>query len=130
MNKRYGAKTACVYLVLVLALLLSSCGSGYSWGKGVTEGIPLPQDIKAVAVSGDDTSAAAYFENVTSDDIGAYAALLESECGITFSGDSFPRSAIYGERIIVLHYNVTEMKFSVTVAAKANNENLTSGDKK
>ncbi len=128
MKKHLGVAVVCLFLML--AFVLSGCDSNYKWGKDITEGIPLPQDMKAVSTNGDENYAAAYFEGVSSEAAAEYASLLESECGIEFTNDNYPRSAIHGERIIVLHYNVTEMKLSVTVAAKGNNDNTSSGDTK
>lgn len=130
MKKYHVIAAVCVVLVVSLLLIISGCGSDYKWGKGITEGIPLPQDMSAASTSGNENSAAAYFENVSSEAASAYISLIESECGVKFQKDGFPKTAVFGERIIVVHYNVTKTELSVTVAAKGNNDNNISGDKK
>lgn len=121
---------ACV--VIALAALITALASGgnktsdgssqvYSaeWGRGLTEGIPeFPE--KAVSMTATAVSTAAYYENVSGGQITEYLQLLERECGLVFSGESFPRSAICGEKIVTVHYNATEKRFSVTVAAADN----------
>ena len=87
------------------------------WGEGITEGIPefSPASDGAFSVKGNDNSASAYYTAVTGEEVNAYTALIEEKCGVKFSSDKYPRSVIYGDRIIAIHYNVTEMKMSVTV---------------
>ncbi len=91
--------------------------SEMDWGEGITEGIPefSPNSDTVSSVKGNETSVSAYFTEVTGEQVSEYAALIEKECGIKFSSDKYPRSAIYGDRIIAIHYNVTEMKLSLTV---------------
>ncbi len=86
------------------------------WGEGITSDIPQFSG-KADSLDLDsDEYASAYYSDVTIEQANGYAEKLQNELGITFSySDKFPRSAIYGEKIIVIHYNVTEMKLSVTV---------------
>ena len=62
--------------------------------------------------------------------INEYIKLLERECKIKFDGEKYPRKAIMGDKIIVIHYNVTEMNFSVTVASTGDIANTVSGDQK
>ena len=71
-------------------------------------------------------SVAAYYSAVTSEEIAEYVQKLYDECGIELNGEIYPRAAVYGERIIVLHYNVTEREFSVTVAVNGEEELITS----
>ena len=71
-------------------------------------------------------SVAAYYSAVTSEEIAEYVQKLYDECGIDLNGEIYPRAAVYGERIIVLHYNVTEREFSVTVAVNGEEELITS----
>ena len=87
------------------------------WGEGITEGIPefSPSSDTAKSVKGNETSVSAYFSEVTGEQVNAYTLLIEEQCGIKFSSDKYPRLAIFGDRIIAIHYNVTEMKMSVTV---------------
>lgn len=77
-----------------------------------------------------ETYASAYFENVSSEEVAEYISEVEEKCDVTFSSERFPRSAVLEDKIIVVHYNVTETKLSVTVAAKGDHETITSGDKK
>ena len=86
------------------------------WGEGITSDIPQ-FSVEADSLDLDsDGYASAYYSDVTIEQANSYAEQLQDELGITFSySDKFPRSAIYGEKIIVIHYNVTEMKLSVTV---------------
>jgi hypothetical protein len=91
------------------------------WGKGITEGIP---EFKGNMEDSKSTGAfaAVYYINVTGEQVKDYIALVESQCGITFSNESgYPRSAIYGEKLIAIHYNVTEMQMSVTITKNENN---------
>lgn len=84
------------------------------WGSGLTKDVPAFSG-EAVNTVGTDSYAAAYYKNVTSEQVAQYTALLESELGVTFSSEKYPRSAVWGEKIIAIHFNVTEMKMSVTV---------------
>lgn len=84
------------------------------WGDGITDGIPEFSG-DPVSVEGTDSYAAAYYEGVKSEQIAEYTSQLESELGIKFSSEKYPRSAVWGEKMIAIHYNVTEMKLSVTV---------------
>lgn len=104
-------------LVIVIAIAASSSDRSHKsekWGEGITEGIPQFDGSNEEIESGEGY-VAAYYKNVSGDDIAEYVSELKSACGISFDGDKYPRTAIYGDRIITLHYNVTEMKFSVTV---------------
>ena len=103
--------------------------SDYKWGEGITEGIPeFSQKPDSVNVS--KTNAAAYYSSVKSEQINEYIKLLERDCKIKFESEKYPRSAVMGNKIIVIHYNVTEMNFSVTVASKGDIANTVSGDQK
>lgn len=90
--------------------------SSVEWGNGLTEGIPEFSPSAASLISADN-SVAAYYENVSGEQINEYLQTLKSECGIELSGEGFPRSAKWGERLITVHYNATDMLFSVTVSA-------------
>lgn len=89
--------------------------SSLEWGEGITSDIPQFSG-KADSFDQNDSYASAYYSDVTIEQANEYAEKLQEELNVTFSySDKFPRSAIYGEKIIVIHYNVTEMKLSVTV---------------
>ena len=88
------------------------------WGKGITDGVPEFSG-EPVSVEGTDGYVAAYYENVRSEQIAEYISLVENELGIKFSSDKYPRSAVWGDKLIAIHYNVTEMKLSVTVVSES-----------
>lgn len=94
------------------------------WGEGITEGIPSfsPAPDSASTLKGTKAGIAAYYTEVTSEQVSAYTALIETECGIKFSSDKYPRSAVFGDKIIAIHYNVTEKKMSVTVVKNGETE--------
>ncbi len=91
--------------------------SDFSWGTGLTEGIPCFSE-NAVSLEEGESFVAAYYSDVTSEQVASYVAKLDEECGIKFESDHYPRSAVLEDKVIAIHYNVTEMRFSVTVAAK------------
>ncbi len=64
-----------------------------------------------------------YYEDVTSEQVSEYVVLLERELNISFKSEIYPKTAVYGEKLIAIHYNVTEKKLSVTIAEKEYNEN-------
>ncbi len=64
-----------------------------------------------------------YYNDVTSEQVSEYVALLEKELKISFKSEIYPKTAVYGEKLIAIHYNVTEKKLSVTIAEKEYNEN-------
>ncbi|MBO5786007.1 MAG: hypothetical protein J6R45_01660 [Clostridia bacterium] len=113
-------------LLLVLIIVITALASGgdkgegseaeLDWGEGITEGIP-EFDGELASKSCGEGYAAFYYKNVTGEQVGDYTALIENECGTEFSSDRYPRSAKYGEKTVVIHYNVTEMKMSVTVTS-------------
>lgn len=90
--------------------------SDFSWGAGLTENIPCFSE-NADSFKYGEGFAAAYYSNVTGEQVASYTARLE-EYGIKFESDHYPRSAVLEDKVIAIHYNVTEMRFSVTVAAK------------
>ncbi|MBO4276769.1 MAG: hypothetical protein J5925_00040 [Clostridia bacterium] len=125
--------TAVLCAVLILGLVLASVWavserrkdpSGWDNSK-LTEGIPeFPGEPYSFTEAG--VSCAAYYEDVSGEEIFEYAALLKERCGIDLTSGAFPRAAEYGERTIILHYNVTEKYFSVTITgngADTNDEN-------
>lgn len=115
---------AIVAMIVVLVLVLSLRGSesaqeDISWGEGLTESIPRFEGSNEERIESGDSFVAAYYNNVTSEQVEEYTSLIESECGITFSSDKYPRSAVDEGRVIVIHYSLTEMKLSVTVTKTA-----------
>ena len=117
-----------VAIVILTTILSGGTQASGRWGKGITKGIPMPDDIKSVSVNVSDSYAAAYFEDVSSEEVSEYISLIEDKCDVVFTNDRFPRSAVSEDKIIVIHYNVTEKKLSVTVAAKGDNAPTVSGD--
>lgn len=129
-----------VSVALVIAVIVSSVFLAFSssgdddsgtvnsdikWGEGITEKIPefTPAPDSSFSIKQTETGVAAYYTEVKGEDVEKYTERIEKECGIKFSSDKYPRSAVYGDKIIVIHYNVTEMKMSVTVAEIGNNNN-------
>ena len=122
---------ALITSIIVAAIMMPDSGTGensdalngesetalrrINWGDGITKDIPR-FSVEPELVEATSESAAAYYMGVTSEQIAEYVALLERELGIEFSSDKYPRSAVWGDKIIAIHYNVTEMNFSVTVA--------------
>lgn len=129
-------RIAAIALVAMLALSAVACGGEedtssqgkQAWGSGLTENIPeFPSDAESYDL-GNDGYAAAYYINVATEDINSYISKLESELEIDFSDERYPKTASYGEKIITIHYNVTEMRLSVTVTEKENTDNYISGE--
>ncbi len=123
------AAAAAVIVVAVIVVLSfggdSDNTSESKWGYGITESIPeFDGDCDRIDKSGSGYCVA-YYSDVTGDEVSEYISELEEKCNITFNSDKYPRSAVYGDRIIAVHYNVTEKKFSVTVVSK-NTENTES----
>lgn len=118
-----------VILTVVIVIALGGDSKPNKWGKGITSGVPMPSGLDAASVKIEESYASAYFEDVSSEEVSDYIALVEEKCDVVFENERFPRSAICDDKIIVIHYNVTEKKLSVTVAAKGDNEPVSSGDK-
>ena len=119
-----GIAVAVVVLIGVIVAIAVSGNGGTAesseWGVGLTENIPeFDGNCESTVIS--DGFCAAYYNDVKGDEVEEYIDKIESECNVRFEGDKYPRSAAYGEKIIAIHYNVTEMKFSVTVVSKTNN---------
>ena len=125
-NKKIAVITVAIILAIIAAIIVIICISGNSeqideqkWGEGLTKDVPMfSEEFKSFDFN--ENYQAMYFENVTTEQIKDYEAKLSELCGISFEGEIYPRSAVFGDRIIVIHYNVTEMKFSVTVTQKNN----------
>ena len=116
-----GIAVAIVVLIAVI-VIISVSGNGTDatngdWGDGLTEKIPRFDGNCTNSVI-TDSFCAAYYTDVTGDAVEEYIDKIESECNVKFEGERYPRSATYGEKIIAVHYNVTEKKFSVTVVLK------------
>ncbi len=125
-NKKRSLLILISFLTVLALVITVICLSGNSpeedppqWGEGITEGIPaFGEEFKSF--DADSSFQTMYYENVTTEQVKDYETRLSDQCGIVFQGEIYPRSAIYGDKIIVIHYNVTEMKFSVTVTQKSN----------
>lgn len=120
-----------IAIAVITTVIILVCTLGKSedskehddWGNGITENIPkFDGKCDAIEKNGNDYCAA-YYSDVTGNEISEYVSELESVCKISFSGDKYPRSAVYEDKIIAIHYNVTEKKFSITVVSKANENN-------
>ena len=118
---------AALAVIITGAVLIAASGednvnndSENEWGIGITENIPEFEG-ECDGIMLEENFGTAYYSNVKSDEIEAYISKIETECGVEFEGDKYPRSAVYGDRIIAIHYNVTEMKFSVTVVTETAN---------
>lgn len=114
---------AVVVIAVVLIIVLASGGDTDSshesgWGYGITANIPeFDGDFDHIKKVGNE-SYVAYYSNVAGESVSAYMDEIEEKCNVSFGGDKYPCSAVYGDRIIVLHYNATEKKLSVTVVSK------------
>jgi len=118
---------ALVLIIVVVAVLVSSNDTkdkkdniDVQWGSGITENIP-EFDGECDSLNGEDGYCVAYYSEVTGQEVADYISKIETQCGVKFEGSEYPRSAVYGDNIIAIHYNVTEMKFSVTVVSKTAN---------
>ena len=109
-------------IILVCTFTLGNKGveeteNDFGWGQGLTQGIPQFSQ-EAERIQQDEDFVAAYYSNVKSEDVAKYIELLTEECGVEFEGRQYPKTATLDDKIIAIHYNVTEMRFSVTVAKK------------
>jgi hypothetical protein len=108
-------------VLATVAFVVIACMSGNApatnWGTGLTEGIPAFSG-NYTSLESSDKFTAAYYSDVTGEQIDEYISKLENDCGIKFKSEMYPRSASYNDKLLVLHYNVTEKKFSVTVSLK------------
>lgn len=134
-NKKFiiiaSSAAICLVAILLIAVIAVNVGKNSRWGEGISENVPeFNAKAESITVDEEKGYAAAYYKNVTSEQVAEYISTIERECGVSFNSDKYPRSAIYGEKIIVIHYNVTEMNFSVTVTAKTYDISNTSGEAK
>lgn len=129
--KRNITLTACVALVFLIVIVFVAVFSdadegevsNFEWGDGITEGIPaFSGENETFDIAENGEYAVAYYTNVTGEQASVYVHELEKELNTEFSKNGYPRVAIHGEKLIALHYNVTEMTFSVTVTVKSNGE--------
>lgn len=125
--KRHIAAFSCLAALFLTVLIVvavfsfaeEEASEAGDWGDGITEGIPaFRPGTEELVFGGDGSYAAAYYSEVTGEQAETYIAALEAECGIAFGGAQYPRTAVYGEKLIAIHYNATEMKLSVTVTLK------------
>ena len=120
--------TSCIALIFLLIIVIvavfstaedSASGNNANWGEGLTENLPAFSGENETITSGENGEyVAAYYNNVTGEQVETYIQTLAQELGIDFSEGVYPRSAIYDDKVIAIHYNVTEMTFSITVASK------------
>ena len=89
------------------------------WENALTEGISAFSEGHVNLDIGE-SYVAAYYEHVESAKVSEYVTTLENELGVSFSKEKFPYTAGYGDKIIAIHYNMTEMRLSVTVTEKSN----------
>ncbi|MBR5286879.1 MAG: hypothetical protein IKU30_08285 [Clostridia bacterium] len=133
------ASVAAVFLVIIILVAVfseaeeASTAKEFNWGDGITEGIcAFTGENERLDADENGKYAAAYYTNVTGESVDGYIARLESELNIQFGENGYPRVADCGERLIAVHYSVTEMTLSVTVTAKGDNaiytENTQSGE--
>ncbi len=79
----------------------------------------LPEFFKSPdSVDVSDGYAAYYYSDVTENDVSEYVSKLEKELGVKFENEIYPKTADCGDKIIAIHYGVTEKRLSVTVAEK------------
>lgn len=114
-----GVAVALLALIIII-IALPDKTEDVSWGEGVTEGIPSFSNEYS-SFRSDESYMTAYYTDVTTEQINEYISKLENDCGIKFNSDKYPRSAIYNDKLIAIHYNVTEKKFSVTVSLQGDN---------
>lgn len=129
--KRNITVTACIALVFLVIIILvaifsdseETAENNFSWGDGITEGIPsFNGENEKLDVGENGEFAAAYYTNVTGEGASIYIHKLEKELDVKFSENGYPRVAVYGDKLIAVHYNVTEMTCSVTVTVKNKGE--------
>jgi len=125
MNKLLIKRMFIIALALAAVFCAAGCASSQGgedvaendlkWGEGITADIPEFTKQGEIRSASDGSYASAYYSDVSGEEIKAYISALEQECGVKFSGEKYPMTVEYGEKTIILHYNVTEMEFSVTV---------------
>lgn len=124
-NRKTAIIAAAALAVLIITIVVLVCvfsgGEGdadISWGDGITSGVPeFSGDAYSMDLTSVESYVAAYYSDVTTEQVEEYISVLNGQ-GIEFSSDKYPKSAVLEDKIIVIHYNVTEMRLSVTVTAK------------
>lgn len=130
--------TCAAVVVIIIAFVCVACNiinnatenqntsSEYSevvleWGSGMTENIPafsgeiISQEIK------ENGYCAVYYSNVTSNQVEDYINQLEAQLSVDFGeNERFPKTVLWDEKLITLHYDSAEMKLSVTITEKSN----------
>lgn len=105
-------------IVVIIFLVLGGKDGVNNETEGIMHGIPEFSGECCASDTDFENYTALYYESVTSEQVAEYVSKIENECGVEFSGAKYPRCAVYGERLITIHYNVTEKKLSVTVTNK------------
>ena len=132
--KKYSYTIAIGLFAVVLACMAIgsfACDDKKSKNKGNDDGskpeseIQVSQELPEFFKSPDssdisDGYAAYYYSDVTEKDVLEYISKLEKELGIKFENEIYPKTADCGDKIIAIHYGVTEKRLSVTVAEKEN----------
>lgn len=110
---------AVVFAAILCFAFLGRKQQNERWPKNaLTEGIPEFEGEIVSSYEGKE-STAVYFGSVYRDQADAYAKKLEDELKIDFGmTDGYPVSAEYKNIIITLHYNASELEFSVTFSEK------------
>lgn len=121
-----------ILLVLTVGIIcLLSLNSGSDQAVGwpdteLTEGIP-PFESVPISVSENENATAIYFSEVHREEADSYALKLESalevSCGNT---KGYPKSFLLKEKSVTLHYNASELSFSVTIAKNISDGNVSS----
>ncbi len=114
------AKTVIFAAITVFVVVLIIVAAARRENKTDWASSPVTSDIpEFTAASGEiefgEGFAVGYYENVTSAQIAEYESLLAEKLGIVFPPKEYPCAKEYDGRLIILHYNVTEKNFSVTV---------------
>ncbi len=137
--KKYSYTVVIVLVAAFLAVLVigfNSCGNGDDVsGESSRDKVHNYQEIplfskspENVDSSDDKSYVAYYYTDVSGEQVSEYVAKLEKELGIKFKSEIYPKTASYGEKIIAIHYNVTEKRLSVTIAEKEYNESKNTGE--
>ncbi len=130
--KKYGYTVGIVLVALILAILVigfNACGKKDEPEESSKTQTEYYCEIPEFSKNPDNTDSpenggytAFYYSDVSGEQVTEYIALLEKELKIKFNSNVYPKTAIYGEKIIAIHYNVTEKRLSVTIAEKEYNE--------
>ncbi len=94
-----------------------------------TDGVPVFEGTP-VAVTENDSSVAIYFDGIHREQADKYASELESSLKKP-SGSSpkgYPKTFFLDDRSVTLHYNASELSFSVTIAKNINDQTFSSSE--